>query len=71
MNLPRPMTTSSLRQLALESQPPSRRELSIAIVALYIVVLAVLAGKAVDYFESTNMETWAPASEADARARFV
>ena len=45
------MTTSSLRQLALKSEPPSRRELSIAIVTLYVVVFALLAFKAVDYLQ--------------------
>lgn len=65
------MTTSSLRQLALNSEPPSRRELSIAILTLYAVVFAVLAGRAVDYFRGTNMETWAPSSYTDSRARHV
>jgi len=69
LNPSHPMTTSSLHQLAVTSEPPSRRELSIAIVTLYLVVLAVLAGKAVDYFGGTNMETWAPSSYSDSRAR--
>ena len=65
------MTTSSFRQLALNSEPPSRRELSIAMLALYALLFAVIAGKALDYFSSTNMETWAPSSQTDSRARFV
>ena len=65
------MTTSSLRQLALNSEPPSRRELSIAIVTLYAVLLAVLAGKAVDYLRSTDMETSTPSSYSDSRTRHV
>jgi hypothetical protein len=62
------MTTSSLRQLARNSEPPTSRELSIAIVALYVVLVAVLAGKAVDYLRGTNMESWAPSSQTDSRA---
>ena len=65
------MTTSSLRQLALNSEPPSRRELSIAIVTLYVVVFAVLVSKALNYLQDTNMESWAPSSQTDSRARFV
>jgi hypothetical protein len=71
LNLPGAMTPSSLRQLALESEPPRRGELSIALVTLYVVVFAVLACKAVDYLQGTNMETWAPSSQTDLRARFV
>ena len=65
------MTTSSLRQLALDSEPPSRRELSIALLTLYVVVFAVLACRAVDYFRDTDMESWTPSSYSDSRARHV
>ena len=65
------MTTSALGQLALTGEPPSRRELSIAIVTLYVVVFAVLACKAVDYLRGTDMETWAPSSQTDSRAHRV
>jgi len=71
LNLFHPMTTSSLRQLALNSEPPSRRELSIAIVTLYAVLFAALAGKAVDYLRSTYMETSTPSSYTDSRTRHV
>jgi hypothetical protein len=64
------MATSFLRQVALNSEPPSRRELSIAILTIYAVLLAVLAGKAVEHFRGTNMETWAPSSQTDSRARY-
>jgi hypothetical protein len=65
------MTTSSLRQLVLDSEPPSRRELSIAIVTLYVVVFAVLACKAVPYLRGTDMETSTPSSQTDSRERHV
>jgi hypothetical protein len=62
------MTTSSLRQLALESEPPTRREISIVIWTLYAVLIAMLAGRAVDYLRSSDMESWAPSSQTDSRA---
>jgi hypothetical protein len=48
--------------MALNSEPPSRRELSIAIITLYAVLFAVFAGKAVDYLRSTDMETSTPST---------
>jgi hypothetical protein len=65
------MATTSLHQLALNSEPPSRRELSIAVLTLYAVLFAVLAGKAVDYLRSIDMETSTPSSYSDSRARHV
>jgi hypothetical protein len=64
------MTTSSFRR-ALNSEPPSRRELSIAVVALYVIAFAILACKAVDYLRGTGMETSAPSSQTDSRIRLA
>ena len=61
------MTTSSLRQLALNSEPPSRKEYSIAIVTLYAVLFSLLAYKAIEYLHSTDMESWAPSSHSNSR----
>jgi len=65
------MTTSSLRQLALNSEPPSRRELSIALVTLYAIVFALLACKAADYLRGNDVETSTPSSHTDSRTRHV
>ena len=65
------MTTSSLRQLVLNSEPPSRREISIAVVTLYVIAFAILACKAVDYFRATDMETSSPSSQTDSRIRLA
>ena len=65
------MTTSSLRQLALNSEPPSRREISIAVVTLYVIAFAILACKAADYFRGTDMETSTPSSQTDLRTRLA
>jgi hypothetical protein len=65
------MTTSSLRQLALNSEPPSRRELSIAFVTLCAILIALLGCKAVDYLHDTNMETSTPSSQSSLRTRYA
>jgi hypothetical protein len=71
LNLPDPMATSSLRQLALNSEPPSRRELSIAFLTLCAIMLSFLASRAADYLNGTSMETSTPSSQTDSRTHLV
>ena len=65
------MTTRHSVSWLSTSEPPSRRELSIALVTLYAIVFALLACKAADYLRGNDVETSTPSSHTDSRTRHV
>jgi hypothetical protein len=65
------MTTLSLRQLVLNNEPPSRRELCILTVTLYAIVFAVLACNAISYFAGADLKSSTPSTQSRPRARFA
>ena len=56
--------TGSFRRLAQDSEQPSRLELSIAVIALYAIVVGVLAGEVLELVHDAETNTPAPYSRS-------
>jgi hypothetical protein len=52
-----PVMTTFFRRLKLNSEPPARREFTIAVVTLYAIVVTILAGELVERMHSDETET--------------
>jgi hypothetical protein len=51
------LMTTFFRRLKLDSEPPARREFTIAIVTLYAIVVTILAGELVERMHADETET--------------
>jgi hypothetical protein len=56
------MTIASLRQPTLISEPPARREFTIAIVTVYAIIVTLLAGELISRVGDTESKSLAPHS---------
>jgi hypothetical protein len=52
--------TSLFGTLKLDSEPPARRELGIAVVTIYAIVVAILTCEIVNQVRSTETQTTSP-----------
>ena len=52
--------TSLFRRIKLDSEPPARREFSIAVVTIYAIVIAILACEVVNQVRTTETQTTSP-----------